>query len=379
MSTAVVYPRNGGVTTLKPTVWQGNSLGQDNDAAGFDPGTVSGTPTAAPPHPLYQPHYDRDFASVIELFNVPTWGPYGPASPTTMNVPGVSSGSSVSLASGLTHLMAHAHQRSRYRDYRSCRALIRRKSWPAATSCRTTPGPRGSTTTDTASPAIASNIQKGGGLTPPNPAADVTENRWHRLLGLVEVPTRSHRQLEEPPYQITAGTINGSLGFYRTPGKINLNTVRHPDVLAGLLDENDIYALCYSAPFPAGQNFPAGLSVPSLAAGSERGHRGQSSTPRRRHQHSRLVAAIHHGAGWGRSAPALRWAEPICRCRACRGIRRGIAHRTAASAPDAVPPGSHPFRGLGFSAYANAPLSTTGGEDTNPAITARSIRPSCGL
>ena len=73
-----VYPRNGGATTLKAQVWQGNSLGQDNDAAGFDPGTVSGTLTPAPAHPMYQPHYDRDFASIIELFNVPLWGPYGP-------------------------------------------------------------------------------------------------------------------------------------------------------------------------------------------------------------------------------------------------------------------------------------------------------------
>jgi hypothetical protein len=31
----------------------------------------------------------------------------------------------------------------------------------------------------------------------------------------------------------------------------------------------------------------------------------------------------------------------------------------------AVTPGSHPFRGPGFSAYANAPGSTTGGEDVN--------------
>ena len=64
------------------------------------------------------------------------------------------------------------------------------------------------------------------------------------------------------PYEIASGTLGGPPGFYRTPGKINLNTLRHPDVLAGLLDESDIYALQYSAAFGPGQNFPAGLSMP---------------------------------------------------------------------------------------------------------------------
>ena len=36
---------------------------------------------------------------------------------------------------------------------------------------------------------------------------------------------------------------------------------------------------------------------------------------------------------------------------------------TGLNTATAVPPGSHPFRGMGFSAYANAAGSTTGGED----------------
>ena len=53
---------------------------------------------------------------------------------------------------------------------------------------------------------------------------------------MTEVPTRSHRQREEPPYQITAGTIGGSPGFFRTPGKINLNTVWDLEVFSALCD-----------------------------------------------------------------------------------------------------------------------------------------------
>ena len=50
-------------------------MGQDNDAAGFNPGTnPGGTANAIAPHPLYQPHYDRDFTSIGELLNIPLYG-----------------------------------------------------------------------------------------------------------------------------------------------------------------------------------------------------------------------------------------------------------------------------------------------------------------
>ena len=111
---------------------------------------------------------------------------------------------------------------------------------------------------------------------PDNPAgtSDFTENRWFRLLGFVEVPTRSHRGLNEStpnapspiaPYQVAAGSINGSLGFYRTPGKININTLRYPDIVAGMVGEPDIFNMNFTpTPLPIGQNLPAGLQVPYL-------------------------------------------------------------------------------------------------------------------
>ena len=52
------------------------------------------------------------------------------------------------------------------------------------------------------------------------------QNRWHRLFEFVEVPSRLHRTL-------------AAFYRYRHPGKINVNTIRDPEVLAALLDEID--------------------------------------------------------------------------------------------------------------------------------------------
>lgn len=53
-------------------------------------------------------------------------------------------------------------------------------------------------------------------------------NHFHRLLSLIEVPTRSHRQLGDP------------LKLTRVPGKPNLNGITEPQVLAALIDERAV-------------------------------------------------------------------------------------------------------------------------------------------
>ena len=55
------------------------------------------------------------------------------------------------------------------------------------------------------------------------------DNHWHRLLGFFEVPTRTHRQLSPDTLLLT-----------RLPAKINLNTVRHPEVMGGMIDDLEI-------------------------------------------------------------------------------------------------------------------------------------------
>ncbi|MFN9718764.1 MAG: hypothetical protein ACK58L_08735, partial [Planctomycetota bacterium] len=50
------------------------------------------------------------------------------------------------------------------------------------------------------------------------------DNRWYRLLRFVEVPSRVHKML------------GNYLTQQKFPGKININMVRHREVLAGLID-----------------------------------------------------------------------------------------------------------------------------------------------
>ena len=65
-----------------------------------------------------------------------------------------------------------------------------------------------------------------GGGTVPNANF---HNHWHRLLGFFEVPTRAHRQLSPDTLLLT-----------RLPGKVNFNTIRHPEVLGGMIDDASI-------------------------------------------------------------------------------------------------------------------------------------------
>lgn len=51
------------------------------------------------------------------------------------------------------------------------------------------------------------------------------QNRWYRLFGLIGVPTRSQTNVNQVPYAL------------RTPGLINLNTMRDRGVLNGLVDD----------------------------------------------------------------------------------------------------------------------------------------------
>ena len=69
----------------------------------------------------------------------------------------------------------------------------------------------------------------------PQPSGGTTrrryQNHWHRLLEFVEVPTRTHLHTQ----------FGGPFGTNRVPGRINLNTMRHPEVLAALLDDPELF------------------------------------------------------------------------------------------------------------------------------------------
>ncbi|WP_373649198.1 hypothetical protein [Schlesneria sp. DSM 10557] len=58
--------------------------------------------------------------------------------------------------------------------------------------------------------------------------------RWYRLLEFLEVPSREH---------VGIPGLSAPLTFPRVPGKININTLRHPDVLAALIDDPRVMRL----------------------------------------------------------------------------------------------------------------------------------------
>ncbi|MEQ9408463.1 MAG: hypothetical protein RIK87_12085 [Fuerstiella sp.] len=143
---------------------------------------------------LWQPHFDRDFASVAELFHLPVIGP---------------------------RLLTERLNRMRY-------APAQQSSVSVGTVDATgDPNLIGS--------AVAMFLQPD--VLPVG--NDANDNAWYRLLQFVEVPSR----------------VNTMLGNYltrhRLPGKVNLNGIRHIEVYAGLIDD----ALIADVPI---QNVPGG-------------------------------------------------------------------------------------------------------------------------
>lgn len=124
---------------------------------------------------VWQPHFDREFASTAELLHVPVFGPnlltqrlrHGQLTPTTQ------------IDGATTNI----------ENIAGASAMFLRPDFD----------PSGSTTAD--------------------------DNRWYRLFQFVEVPSRVHRM------------VGNYLNQVRTPGKINLNMIRHLEVFAGLIDD----------------------------------------------------------------------------------------------------------------------------------------------
>jgi hypothetical protein len=147
----------------------------------------SNTPPA--PHVLWQPHFDRDFASVMELLSVPLYGP-----------------------DEVTARLAWTGR------------LITEMSY--ATAPPQSPSPN----QYQANVAIAKFAQ------PNNKSQPQENNRWYRILELLEFPTRADKQVQDNQagYYL-AGELN------RVPARINLNTLRHPEVLMGLLDDPNLF------------------------------------------------------------------------------------------------------------------------------------------
>ncbi len=125
------------------------------------------------PFSVFQLHFDREFTSPTDMFTIPLYGPRNVTTRGGLN--------STYDESATTALMAQER-------------FLRPRHY-----------------SNTGSPPGNVNL----------------DNRWYRLLELLEVPTRTHAT-------VTAASSPFNL---RTPGKINLNTTRNRSVLAGLLDD----------------------------------------------------------------------------------------------------------------------------------------------
>ena len=135
---------------------------------------------------VWQPHFDRDFASVVDLFSIPVIGPN-----------------------------------------RVTRDLATQSGWQT----RTDTNQQVDKIDDVKFAGIQKFLDPSGPDDRTTSGSEDDDNRWYRLLEFVEVPTRSHLQLGNP------------LADPRVPGRINLNTIRHPSVLAALLDDTDAFTL----------------------------------------------------------------------------------------------------------------------------------------
>ncbi|MCP4505439.1 MAG: hypothetical protein GY826_03480, partial [Fuerstiella sp.] len=136
---------------------------------------------------LYQPHFDRDFATTAELFQVPVVGP---------------------------KMLTRRLNRMRFSPYQQVNPAL--DGAPAALDQT---GDR-----DLSSSAVSMFLM------PVFPTTDSTAqnnsaNAWYRLLQYVEVPSRVNRM------------VGNYLLQKRVPGKLNLNGIRHIEVYAGLLDD----------------------------------------------------------------------------------------------------------------------------------------------
>lgn len=146
------------------------------------------------PFEIWQPHFDREYASTGELLSLPLVGP---------------------------NLLTQRLDRIRYPGYQ--------QSFPDPSDLST--GVQSQALLSSAEsmilwPNYTDMDLNADTLIDINdlPGNAPRDNRWYRLLQFVEVPSRVHRML------------GNYLAQNRIPGKLNINMIRHREVLAGLID-----------------------------------------------------------------------------------------------------------------------------------------------
>jgi hypothetical protein len=167
--------RHGQVTTGVNS-YRSNTLKGDTTAV---PDDTLGQNSANGLFTVWQPHFDREFASTGELLNIPVY----PPSLLTQRLNFSRRAPYQQLGSATPHVLNAA----------GAAALF---LWPDWTPDRTSPD---------------------------DALAD--DNRWYRLFQFVEVPSRVNRML------------GNYVSLKRVPGKLNPNMIRDREIYAGLLDD----------------------------------------------------------------------------------------------------------------------------------------------
>ena len=185
-------------TPTVDTDFRYNSVGNDFNVTRLtypakprDEDPMSATPNPLVRQQLWQPHFDRSFASAGELLSLPVFGP------------------------NLVTQRLEYSRRAPFQQVQGITPSLNNISGSAAMFL----WPDFDETTLTSTE---------------------NDNRWYRLFQFVEVPSRVHRML------------GNYLAQSRLPGKINLNMIRHLEVFAGLMDDPalaDVDNLRTASPF----------------------------------------------------------------------------------------------------------------------------------
>ncbi|MBC8113489.1 MAG: hypothetical protein H7062_03870 [Candidatus Saccharimonas sp.] len=172
--------------------------GASSPGPAYQRNTLTAENTNAPAAPatfdIWQVHLDRDYSSIGELLNVLLVSPADVAN-------------------------------SAYSAYRQ------------------TPYDQFSAATNPGAKLAAAKV-----MMPAHPTDSLQDNRWHRVFEFLEVHS---------PYNRNLG-VGSELSIARTPGRINLNMIRHPEVFAALVDDYRMMDMLIvpdpkDAPDPAGE------------------------------------------------------------------------------------------------------------------------------
>ena len=227
------------------------------------------------PFDLWQPHYDRPFAGPADLVGVPL---YGPGELT--GLPSLADGAVTASVGGFAEFAAGTGEESRQiglgylAQPQPDPTDMLLDATAAALNRNSVAGSR-LLYPDVRRDAHPATTMEGlAGVTAPGPGTG-SFNMWYRLLQHVDTLRPTAGAPGALPGTVRLGPTarldqDGTfdLGEVREPGRINLNTLRHPEVLAGLLDDLSVHEFAVSGGVPGAtpvlpQLAPRGNHVPS--------------------------------------------------------------------------------------------------------------------